>query len=61
MKRYHDVLVHLLELRRLMRQTRMSTGDALGLLVDQLRQFEEAERLEEDLQHAEYPRHIFGH
>ncbi len=61
MKRYHDVLVHLLELRRLMRQTQMSTGDALGLLVDQLRQFEEAERLEEDLQHAEYPRHILGH
>ncbi len=61
MKRYHDVLVHLLELRRLMRQTRMSTGDALGLLVEQLRQFEEADRLEDDLQHAEYPRHVFGH
>ncbi len=61
MKRYHDVLVHLLELRRLMRRSRMSTGDALGLLVEQLRYFEEAEQLEEDLQHAEYPRHIFGH
>ena len=61
MKRYHDVLVHLLELRRLMRQTRMSTGDALCLLVEQLQQFEEADRLEEDLQHAEYPRHVYGH
>ena len=61
MKRYQDVLVHLLELGRLMRRTRMSTGDALGLLVEQLRQFEEAERREEDLQHAEYPRHVFGH
>ncbi len=61
MKRYSDVLTLLLELRRLMRQTRMSTGDALGLLVEQLRQLEEAERLEEDLQHAEYPRHEYGY
>ncbi len=61
MKRYHDVLVHLLELRRLMRRTRMSTGDALGLLVEQLRQFEEAEQIEEDLQHAEFPRHVYGY
>ncbi len=61
MKRTYDLLSHLLELRRLMQRTRMSTGDALGLLVEQLRQFEEAERREEDLQHAEYPRHIFGH
>ena len=61
MKRYHDVLTLLLELHRLMRRTRMSTGDALGLLVEQLRQFEEAERLEDDLQHAEFPRHVFGH
>jgi len=44
-----------------MRRTRMSTGDALGLLIDQLRQFEEAERREEDLQHAEFPRHVYGY
>ena len=61
MKRYHDVLTLLLELRRLMRQTRMSKHDALSLLIEQLRYFEEAEQLEEDLQHAEYPRHVFGH
>ncbi len=61
MKRYHDVLTLLLELGRLMRRTRMSTGDALGLLIDQLRQFEEAERREEELQHAEYPRHVYGY
>ncbi len=61
MKRYHDVLTLLLELRRLMRRTRMSTGDALGLLVEQLRHFEEADRLEDDLQHAEYPRHVYGY
>ena len=57
----HEGLVHLLELRRLMRRTRMSTDDALSLLLEQLRQFEEADRLEEDLQHAEYPRHVYGH
>ena len=61
MKRYHDVLVHLLELRRLMRRTGMSTGDALGLLIDQLRYFEEVEQREEELQHAEYPRHVYGY
>ncbi len=61
MKRTYDLLTHLLDLRRLMKRTGMSTGDALGLLIDQLRYFEEAERREEELQHAEYPRHVYGY
>ena len=61
MKRTYDLLSHLLDLRRLMKRTGLTTGDALGLLIEQLRYFEEADRLEDDLQHAEYPRHLFGH
>jgi hypothetical protein len=61
MKRYHDVLLHLFELRRLMHKTGMSLSDALSLLVDQLQQFDEAEQREEDLKHAEYPRHVYGY
>ena len=60
MKRYSDVLILLLELRRLMQRTGVTRRDALGLLIDQLRCFEEAEQMEEDLQHAEFPRQLYG-
>lgn len=60
MQRYHDVLLHLFELGRLMRRTRMSIGDALGLLVDQLRYFEEQERWEEEKEYVDFPVWLYG-
>lgn len=60
MRKYQDLVSNVLELRRLLRRTQMSAGDALGLLIDHLRYFEEAEQREDDLRHAEYPRHVYG-
>ena len=61
MKRDQGIVAQLIEVLRLARHFRMSLKDALDLLIDQLNYFEEAERREEDLQHAEFPRHIYGY
>ena len=60
MQKYKTLLQDLLELRRLMRLTGMKPKDALGLLLVQLRVFEREEQLKDDLQHADYPRHVYG-
>ena len=61
MKQGQGLLSQLMELGRLLKSTRISVLDALGLLIEQLRYFEEAEQREEDLQHAEFPKHIYGY
>ena len=53
------ILAQLIEIRRLMVRTGMSLEDALSLLVDQLRYFEEVDRLGEEIKHAPYPAWVY--
>ncbi len=59
MEEKQGILDQLMEIRRLMVITGMNLEDALGLLVDQLRYFEEVERLGEEIKHAPYPAWVY--
>ena len=59
MNKDQGMLAQLMEIRRLMQRTGMSLEDALGLLTDQLRYFEEVERLGEEIKHAPYPAWVY--
>ena len=60
MEEKQGILAQVMEIRRLMVCTGMSLKDALGLLTDQLRYFEEVERLGEEIKHAPYPAWVYG-
>ena len=55
-----SVLLRLLEVLRLMRQTNVGASDALGLLADGLRTLEEHERRMEAAEHLPLPKWLYG-
>ena len=60
MKKDQGILSRLIEIRRLMRRAGISLNDALDLLEDQLRYFEEHERHREEQQHTDLPLWLYG-